>query len=167
MRNVSSFWNHQFSYGIYKQDQSIELDQMYLLSAKNRESIIAASSLIITVTVCGSPAKYPVEPSNVVSVWEREQERDREKQRQRDREKEKESIVFAWYPFVTVNYTCTQKNGMAVKLDAILKIYGHGKLWHENMLNAHTSIHIPYMCHWMKSTVNVLLLCSVYVSGIE
>lgn len=109
---------------------------MYLLSAKNRESIIAASSLIITVTVCGSPAKYPVEPSNVVSVCEREQERererdrerDREKQRQRDREKEKESIVFAWYPFVTVNYTCIQKNGMAVKLDAILKIYGHGKL---------------------------------------
>lgn len=87
MRNVSSFWNHQFSYGIYKQDQSIELDRMYLLSAKNRESIIAASSLIITVTVCGSPAKYPVEPSNVVSVCEREQERDQERQRQRKRER--------------------------------------------------------------------------------
>lgn len=89
MRNVSSFWNHQFSYGIYKQDQSIELDQMYLLSAKNRESIIAASSLIITVTVCGSPAKYPVEPSNVVSVCEREQERERDQERQRQRKRER------------------------------------------------------------------------------
>lgn len=32
---------------------------------------------------------------------------------------------------------------MAVKLDAILKIYGHGKLWHENLF--HVTIYIRYI----------------------
>lgn len=61
------------------------------------------------------------------------------------RAKERKSIVFASHPFVTVNYICTQKNGMAVKLDEILKIYGHGKQWHENMFHKTCDSDVTHM----------------------
>lgn len=89
------------------------LDKMYLLSVEMSVSssflhIVFMFVPFVVCVFCGQ-TKYPVEPSKMFLC---------------PYVIKSESLLFS-YPFVTVNYICTQKNGMVVKLDTILKIYGH------------------------------------------